>query len=125
LDASRAFTFETVTQGGRGEIWGMMLVFISLTDANDSTTALNMVCSASDDDNTTDYTLQDCVSGGTGTYTCYNLTWTHDPSSTSSPKKWLWRVDIEGLEDVECTFTDTGGVAADKLTVDIAFAVKG
>lgn len=121
LDAAR--TFRVSRDSGQGA-WGLMSVFIQVTDANDSVTALTMTCSASIDGNTTDYALQDCVLAS-GAGTCYNLTWAHNPAATTSPKKWVWRVDIEGLEDVECVFTDTGGAAADLLDVSLSFATKG
>lgn len=120
LDASRAFELELSPDSS----WGVMVLYIQLLDANNSTTALNMSCTGSLDNNTTDYTLHSCDTV-LGTATCYNLTWTTDPSGVTSPKKHIWRVDIEGLQDIECTFTDTGGVAADKLTVTASLAIKG
>lgn len=121
LDAARTFSITNTHQSGS---WDLMIVYISLVDANDSTTALNLSCTASHDNNTTDYTLQDCTTAA-GVHTCVNESWTKDPSGISSPKQWPWRVVISGFEDIECTFTDTGGAAADLLTVYIAFATKG
>ena len=113
LDASHSFELEDVARG-----FSVMSLMITVTDANDSVTALTMTCTGSMDNNTTDYTLQSVsVSSGVGTGS--NSSWVFDPSGVTSPKRWLWRVDIEGIEDVECTFTDTGGVVADILDVSV------
>jgi len=121
LDAARSFEIENLRQSG---IWGLMVVYIHLTDADDSTTALNMICTGSEDNNTTPYALHDCTIAA-GLATCVNVSWTTDPSGVTSPKAWIWRIDIEGIEDIECTFSDTGGLAADKLKVDVTLAKKG
>jgi hypothetical protein len=124
LDASRSFSVAaTAIQGA-----GLLTLYISVTDANDSVTALGMTCTSSPDGGTTDYTIQDCTVAS-GACTSSNASWTKDPSGISSPKLWPWRVDIEGLigdgSNIECTFTNTGGVAADKLTVIGYASVKG
>lgn len=119
LDATRTFELENLRQSGT---WDVMLVYVQVTDADNSTTALNMSCTASEDNNTTDWALQECTVAG-GVATCLNLSWTKNPSTITSPKKWLWVVNISGIEDIECTFTDTGGVAGDLLDVAIALAV--
>ena len=120
LDTTPSFSMTNIPSSGT---WGLMVVYVQVTDANDSVTALNMTCTGSIDNNTTDYTMQDCTVSG-GTATCVDLSWTKDPSGIASPKRWPWRVDVEGFEDVECTFTNTGGVAADKLDVSVAMATK-
>jgi len=102
--------------------YGLLVLYISVTDANDSTTAVGMSCTATE--GAAAYTLQDCETSS-GVATCYNLSWTHDPSGTTSPKLWTWRVDIEGLRGVVCTITDTGGAAADTLSVVANLATKG
>lgn len=122
LDASStSFSLTNLPTTGT---WGLLMVYVSITDSDNSTTAINMSCTGSTDDNSTDYTLQDvAVAAGVGTST--NLSWTKNPSAITSPKRWLWRVDIEGIEDIECTFTDTGGAAADSITVTTVLATKG
>lgn len=121
LAATRSFSLTQLTNSGT---YGLLVLYVSVTDANNSVTALGMSCTSSLDGNTTDYTLQDItIAAGVGT--SVDASWTKDPSAITSPKRWVWRVDIEGLEDVECTITNTGGTAADTLRVDGAFAVKG
>lgn len=121
MDATRSFSIANIPNVGA---WGLMNVYVNVTDANNSITALNMTCTASRDDNTTDYSLLACETSS-GTSTCYVQLFTINPAAISTPKKLLFRVDIEGLEDVECSFTTTGGAAADLLTVNIDFATKG
>ena len=122
--ASTSFTqiFDAPSQQG---IWGLMTAFICITDADNSTTAINMSCTGSPDRGTTDYTLQDCSSVTGGVCTSANASWTKNPAAIASPKCWPWRVDIEGLPEIECTFTDTGGAAADTIAVTVTFATKG
>ena len=104
-------------------VWGVLVVYVSVVDTGDGVTALNMTCTASDDNNTTAYTLADC-DVSSGVCTTYMASWTFNPRGVTSPKRWVWRVDIEGLEDIKCTFSDTGGGAGDTLTVYTALAVK-
>lgn len=122
--ASSSFTvnFDNPTTNG---IPGLIVVWVSVTDASNSVTAINMSCTGSPNNGTTDYTLQDCSSTAGGVCTSANASWTKDPSAITSPKRWPWRVDIEGMPEVECVFTDTGGDASDSITVTVSFATKG
>ena len=118
--ASTTFTYDNLPKNGT---WGLMLVYVKVTDSNDSVTALTMSCTGSIDDNTTDYSMTSCsVTAGVCTSTV--ATFVIDPSGITSPKKWLWRVDIEGIEDIQCVFTDTGGLIADTLDVSASLAAK-
>ena len=119
--ASSTFEVENAKLAG---VYGLLLVLVTVTDANDSTTAVTMTCTTSADNNSTDYTLQVCTTAA-GACTSSNASWVKDPSAITSPKRWVWRVDVEGLEDYECTFTDTGGAAADTIAVSAYAAVKG
>lgn len=121
--ASSSFEIENIQHRGT---WGLAVIYVNLLDADDGVSAINMTCTASTDDNTTDYMMPDCpVSAGTAT--CTQITWVFDPSGHTSAdnKYWVWRVDIEGYEDFECTFTDTGGDGSDFIQVELAFATKG
>lgn len=119
--ASNSFSTSS-TNRPRG--MGLVALYISLTDADNSVTALNMSCTGSNDDNVTDYTLQSCLTA-LGVCTSYNASWVRDPSLIASPKRWVWRVDVEGVSALQCTFTDTGGAAADLITIIGQYAVKG
>lgn len=121
--ASGTFEVENLKLSGT---YGLMILFLALTDANDSCTAVTMSCTGSPDNNTTDYTLQSCTTV-TGVCTSADASWVKDASgnTTVDTKRWVWRVDIEGMEDVECTFTDTSGAAADSLRVEAYLATKG
>lgn len=122
--ASSSFTVIPSEYPERNGVYGIMVVWVTITDSNDSVTAINMSCTGSHDRGATDYTLQDItVAAGVGT--SVNSSWTKDPSGITSPKKWPWRVDIEGMPEVECTFTDTGGNSSDTIGVTVTFATKG
>ena len=120
MNASSSFTVPTNVPLG----YGLMVLYITVLDANNTVTALNLSCTASHDGNTTDYTLQDCTVVA-GVCTSNNASWTKNPSAITSPKIWPWRVDIESFKDLECTITNTGGEAADKLTIVGYVATKG
>lgn len=121
LDATR--TFE-INHDVEGEVWGVMVVYVQVTDADDSVDALTMSCSTSLDNNNTNYAIQSITaSAGVGTST--DASWVKDASSIASPKRWAWRVDIEGMADVRCSFSQAAGAAADKLDVSVSLAVKG
>lgn len=111
-------------EAGTGTIFGLATLYISLTDSNDSTTAFAVACTGSRDNNSTDYRLQSCTESS-GVCTLLNASWSKDPSGISSPKRWIQRIDLEGVEDFECTITDTSGAAADTFTIDAVISTKG
>ena len=118
LAAARSFTLSPAwaTMG-----YGLLVLYIAVTDANDSVTDVTLTCTASLDGGVTDHKLQSCDTAS-GACTSYNASWSKNPSSSEN---WTWRVDTEGFEYVECTFTPTGGAAADLITVYGGLAVKG
>lgn len=119
MESSRSFSVDRDTIGG----WGALSVYISLTDANTSITRFDLDCTASYDGNVTDFTLQSCAVA-TGVCTSSDATWQKaSPGSTN----WVWRVDVEGYEDVECTVSVGAGTgaAADVVTVHGRLCVKG
>lgn len=119
MDSSQSFTItQDNTQGG----YGVLTLFIALTDANTSITRFDMVCTGSEDNNATGYILQSCAIAA-GVCTSTDSAWRKASPGT---KNWPWRVDIEGFPDVECTFSvGTGaGAAADLLTVKGRMCVK-
>lgn len=124
MAAPRSFTIVRQNPAYYG-VYGLTTLWICLTDADNSVTDLTMTCTGSPNDGTTDYTLQDCSTLVAGVCTSVNASWSKNPSAISSPKCWPWRVDTEGVAELECTFTPTGGAAADLLSVYATFAVKG
>lgn len=126
LDASSS-SFSWTQPSNQGA-FGLLMVYVQLTDADDSCTAITMSCtSARTNMNSGNvYTLQSCTTAS-GVCTSSDSSWVKDASGNTSSdiKRWVWRVDIEGLEDGTCTFTDTAGAAADSIRVDAAFATKG
>jgi hypothetical protein len=119
LASTRSFTLEQLADRGS---YGLLVLHICTTDTDNSVSLITMTCTASDDDNTTDYTLQD-VTVTTGVCASVDASWTKNPGANTTC--WPWRVDIEGFEDVECSFANTGGTAADTITVRASLAVKG
>jgi len=118
--ASNSFTIAT----DRAKGLGLITVWISLADANDSTTALNMSCAGQHTSGKWSYTLQSC-SMAAGICTSTNASWTKDPSGITSPKRFVWRVNSEGVPNLTCTLTDAGGAAADILHVSVTGSTKG
>ena len=107
-----------------GGIFGLMMIYIEVVDADDSVTAIDMACTASDDQSTTVWALQTCTVAA-GTATCLDLAYTKNPAAIATPKRWMYRLDIEGVQSVECTFTDTGGTVLDTIRVVVALSTKG
>lgn len=101
----------------------LTVLWVCLTDANNSVTLLAWTCTASWNSGTTDYTMQDTnSSAGTATY----VDWTGQkvPTNITSPKCWPIRLDTAGFPELECTFTPTGGEAGDLLNVYLSYASK-
>lgn len=123
LDAAST-TFEV--EVSRGVSFGLATVWVSVLDAGDGVTDISMTCTGSKDNNTTDYDLQSCATSA-GTCTSTDSTWSKDPSGNTAvdTKRWPWRVDIEGINDFECIFTDTGGDISDTIQVEVSLSTKG
>jgi hypothetical protein len=111
--------------------WGLLNLYVHVTDTNDSVTEITMTCTDSTDAGTTNYDIQECKMSN-GACTSYKATWvageaTGEPlNGTADDVYWLWRVDIEGMASVKCTFTVTGGSAAagDLIQVNGRIVVK-
>lgn len=118
VDQSPSFSYNGDNAGN----WGLAVILIQLTDADQSISAFNLTCTGSDDGNTTNYKLQSIeVATGIGTSTDYSVT--KDPNGTSN---WGWRFDIEGYPDIKCTVTDTGAAATiDVVTIKLRMCTKG
>ncbi len=122
LDAASSTFVLKNNVAGRVGIYGLMVVYVTTVDADNGVSAVTMSCTGSRDQNTTDYTLQDCTTAA-GVCTSSDASWVKNPGANTT--RWAWRVDIEGFSDVQCTFTDTGGDASDTIAVEASVATKG
>ncbi len=118
LAAPRSFTRNDI-QG-----YGLLVIYVDHS-AHNTLTKLAMACTATNDGGTTDFELQDCTLAA-GDCDSADASWTKGSvlSPIAGVKKWPWRVDITGFEEVTCTFTPTTGSATDYLTVEIAMITK-
>ena len=83
-----------------------------------------MTCQGSRDDGTTVYDLQVCETAS-GVCTTFDASWSIDPAGTATDR-FIWRVDFEGIEDIKCTFTPTGGATTvDTISVFVSACTKG
>lgn len=113
LTAVRADTNPVITlETGVPDGFAFVVVMIELTRS--FATAITMTCTGSDDDNVTNYILQECDLATAGTCDSKDATFT---KTVSGNKKWPWRVGTLGFKDVQCTFGHTAAVAGDLLTV--------
>jgi hypothetical protein len=124
--ASMAFTLDTEKDGGG---LGILNIFVEVVDANNSVTQVVMTCTSNPGDGL-NYKNQSLNCASTGACTSYPITFVANstagqPLADASPKLWHWRMDIEGENKTTCTFTNTGGAAADLLTVTARSATKG
>ena len=124
LTSTRSFEIERSSQTTG---LGLLVVLVKFVDANSSITQVGMTCTTSNDNNTTDYTLQACTTSN-GACDSDNASWDKGDAATGpGTSNWVWRVDTEGFEDVECTFASDAGTpaAADVITVDYRECTKG
>lgn len=110
LQASRAWTHD----GTDNESWGLMTVLVNLSQQN-TVTRVDLTCTGSDDGNTTDFALQDCAISA-GACTSSDATW---QKTVAAADQWVWRVDLLGLPDWECTMSvgAGSGTSTDVITV--------
>ena len=102
-------TFALTEQDMRG--YGILTVFVDF--AHSAATDVQMVCSASDDQGTTDFPVQSCAVAA-GVCTSTDANWT---KAVAGNDEWIWRVDIVGIPYLECVFSGTSGGASDKVVV--------
>jgi hypothetical protein len=120
LDAASSYTFSVQKWGG----YGILTNYITTVDDDASVTNLTMKCQGSRDDGATLYDMQVCEVAS-GVCTTFDASWSTDPAATATDR-WIWRVDFEGVEDIKCTFTPTGGAATvDTLSVFVSACTKG
>ena len=97
--------------------WGLLVVYVD-HHTHATLTKVVMNCTATNDAGTTDFEIQDCTLI-LGDCRSEDATWTKgDPTAISGVKRWPWRIDIMGYEQVDCTLTFTGGSAGDFITLE-------
>lgn len=118
LQASRSWTHD----GDDGEDWGLLTVLINLSQQN-TVTQVDMICSGSDDGNSTDYVFQECAVAS-GACTSSDATW---EKTVAAADQWAWRVDTGGLPDWQCTISvgAGAGTSTDVITVKTRVCAKG
>lgn len=121
MASARSFEVENVPTQPR---WQTMTMYAALTDADNSVSDMAVSCTGSIDNNTTDYRIPVCQwSSSDKKINCEEGTIHWNPSDEASVKKQVFFVTVATVEDYECTFTPTGGAAADLLTVDTTYSM--
>lgn len=118
LTSSRAFTYTQVNDTAPRGYYKTMEVWYTLVDADSSITRLDLTCTGSRDNNTTDGVPQDCTSVASGVATCVSGGVWRTATPASSTRHLT--IDISKVPDVECTFAvGTGSATAvdDIITV--------
>jgi hypothetical protein len=124
LASSRSFSITNDEIGNQA--YGLALLYTFITDANDSETGVSLSCTGTRPGDGTAARIPACVWDATNTrYNCEAAPLFWNPSDETSPKGQVFRVDIEGLVNVDCTYEFTGGAAADSIEVLVDVATKG
>lgn len=119
MDSNQSFDIGGSASTG----YGLATVHLDLTDANTSITSFQMQCFGKYASEADEYKLQSCTTSS-GACTSDDATWTKASPGSS---KWLWRVDIEGLQSFKCTMSVAGGTgaSADTITAKVRLCTKG
>lgn len=129
-DLVSARSFTTTRSNDNRSAFNLLNVYIDHDDsANGTVTRVDMTCVGITDNldspgSTEEFIIQVCsVSSGVCTSSDNDFQKT---VSGTEDKKWIWRVDVSGLQNIKCTF-DAGagsGHADDRLDVDYQFCVN-
>jgi hypothetical protein len=104
LAAPRALTVTNATHN-------LLVLLINYTHNNNGN--VTMTCTGSNDDNATDYALQS-ITVASGVGTSVDASWSN---AVTTDEDFVWRVDMTGLPDAECTIDHSAGDASDIITV--------
>jgi hypothetical protein len=109
LTSTQTFTFTQANSTSERGSWGTMEVFFTLVDANASITRLDLTCTGSRTDNSTDTTPLDCSSVASGIATCVPTGVFR--TAVSGSGLYHLPIDISRVPDIECSFTVGAGAA--------------
>lgn len=121
MTTSRTFSYDGPNSSGG---YDLVVLFLSLTDANASITTFRTECTVSANGNTTDYVPQsETISSGVATQVDAGVWHKASPGT----KNWPVRIDMAGYPDFECTFSVQAGSGAgiDLLTMRGRACVEG
>jgi len=122
LSTTRSFTVSVSSPAIMG-IYGLMVVYACVNDANGSVSDLRSTCSAYHTSGGQPYTVQVCKTYVDGVCELTDGKWFKDPGVGLTC--YEFRADIEGFPIVGCDFVPTGADGDESLTVNVGMAVKG
>lgn len=119
MDSSQSFEIT----GSPSNNFGLASVLLDLTDANTSITSFDMSCVGKVGLVDDEFTLQSCATSA-GVCTSSDASWAKASPGTA---KWVWRVDMEGIQTLKCTLSVGAGTGtgADLLTARVRLCTKG
>jgi hypothetical protein len=123
LAASRTATIS----GDKMQGMGLLNLYVDLEDANDSETGVSIACTTAYESGKWEYRIPACVWSAANTrYDCEAgpLFWNPSDETSADIKRQVFRIDTEGLTNVTCVFSFTGGAAGDRIRVRARKAVK-
>ena len=106
-DTAANRTFNLDTDG-----WASLAVYVDFTRS--AGTAVTLTCSATDDEGTTDFPIQECTFSS-GTCTLDDIVYS---KTTSVSDTFHFLVDTLGAEEIECVFAVASGGSSDFITID-------
>jgi hypothetical protein len=124
LAAPRSFSITGNEIGNQS--YGLAMLYTTITDANNSETGVSVACTGVRSGAADEFRVPACSWDSANTrYNCEAGPMFWNPSDETSPKRQVFRLDIEGLVNVTCTYSFTGGSASDSIVVGVDVATKG
>ena len=126
--STRTFTFGSVSPAVSGnhpaEGMATAIFWVDYTHANNGT--LQFACTASHDDNATDYTVSTCsTASGKCTLNFPTSDIVFETPTLSGDKDFVFRWTMRGYRDLECSVTHSGTPSAsDVLTLHLGFITE-
>ncbi len=106
LDTNPVLTFTKDQLAGYPEaLIKIKLIWGSATD-------VTMICTGSDDNHTTEYSLEDCDKSTAGLCQSISGSWNKEVTAN---KNWGWTVGKHGYNEIRCTFGHVGAGASDLI----------
>src|SRR5690242_5924745 len=116
MTSSRSFSWKGVDNRPPA----LSIVWVEFVDANASITRLRATCTVSPDDNSTDYTPQECPNPSGGICLNGGLIDKGDATTGSGSINYPIRLYTDGYPDLECTWSTSGTpAAADTIRVKL------